>query len=218
MCTKKKYSDFIFEVEVLVSPGLNSGIQFRSNSLKSYRNGRVHGYQSELDTSERAWTGGIYDEGRRGWLYPLTMNKNGSGAFRNGYWNKVRIEAIGNSIKTFINGIQCSNLVDDMTSEGFIALQVHSISAKELEGKTIKWKNIRIVTEDLESKKTPNMSYARQISYLNNKLTPEEKRKGWKLLWDGKTSKGWKGAEIDFFPESGVTLEKMNPNYSFSSS
>ena len=142
LCTKKKYSDFIFEVEVLVSPGLNSGIQFRSNSLKSYRNGRVHGYQSELDTSERAWTGGIYDEGRRGWLYPLTMNKNGSGAFRNGYWNKVRIEAIGNSIKTFINGIQCSNLVDDMTSEGFIALQVHSISAKELEGKTIKWKNI----------------------------------------------------------------------------
>ncbi len=207
LCTKKKYSDFIFEVEVLVSPGLNSGIQFRSNSLKSYRNGRVHGYQSELDTSERAWTGGIYDEGRRGWLYPLTMNKNGSGAFRNGYWNKVRIEAIGSSIKTFINGIQCSNLVDDMTSEGFIALQVHSISAKELEGKTIKWKNIRIVTEDLESRKTPNMSYARQISYLNNKLTPEEKRKGWKFLWDGKTSKGWKGAEIDFFPESGVTLE-----------
>ena len=63
------------------------------------------------------------------------MNKNGSGAFRNGYWNKVRIEAIGNTIKTFVNGIQCSNLVDDMTSEGFIALQVHSISAKELEGK-----------------------------------------------------------------------------------
>jgi hypothetical protein len=207
LCTKKKYSDFIFEVEVLVSPGLNSGIQFRSNSIKSYRNGRVHGYQSELDTSERAWTGGIFDEGRRGWLYPLTMNKNGSGAFRNGYWNKVRIEAIGNSIKTFINGIQCSNLVDDMTSEGFIALQVHSIKGKELEGKTIKWKNIRIVTEDLDSRKTPSMPYARQISYLKNTLTPEEESKGWKLLWDGKTSTGWKGAEIDFFPESGITLE-----------
>ena len=65
-----------------------------------------------------------------GWLYPLTMNKTGSNAFRNGYWNKVRIEAIGNSIKTFVNGIQCSNLVDDMTSNGFIALQVHSIRCK----------------------------------------------------------------------------------------
>ena len=65
LCTKEMYGDFILELEVLVAPGLNSGIQFRSNSLKEYKNGRVHGYQSELDTSKRAWSAGIFDEGRR---------------------------------------------------------------------------------------------------------------------------------------------------------
>ena len=135
LCTKKMYGDFILELEVLVAPGLNSGIQFRSNSIKEYQNGRVHGYQSELDTSKRAWSAGIYDEGRRGWLYPLTINTKGGAAFNNGGWNKVRIEAIGNSIKTFMNGVQCANLVDDMTDKGFIALQVHSIRDKAQEGK-----------------------------------------------------------------------------------
>mgnify|MGYP001446632709 CR=1 FL=1 len=206
LCTKEMYSDFILELEVQVTPGLNSGIQFRSNSLKEYRNGRVHGYQSELDTSKRAWSAGIFDEGRRGWLYPLTINTKGGAAFNNGDWNKVRIEAIGNSIKTFMNGVQCANLMDDMTDKGFIALQVHSIRDKAQEGKTIKWKNIKIVTENLEQYRTKNQSHARQISYLKNTLTQEEKRKGWRLLWDGKTTDGWKGSKSDEFPKNGIEI------------
>ena len=206
LCTKKIYDDFILELEVLVSPGLNSGIQFRSNSFKEYNNGRVHGYQSELDTSKRAWSAGIFDEGRRGWLYPLTINTEGGAAFNNGGWNKVRIEAIGNTIKTFMNGVQCANLVDDMTDKGFIALQVHSIRDKSQEGKTIKWKNIKILTENLEQYRTKNQAHARQISYLTNTLTHDEKRKGWRLLWDGKTTHGWKGAKSDDFPKNGIKI------------
>ena len=206
LCTKKIYGDFILELEVLVSPGLNSGIQFRSNSFKEYKNGRVHGYQSELDTSKRRWSAGIYDEGRRGWLYPLTNNTIAGDAFNNGVWNTVKIEAIGNTIKTFMNGIQCANLVDEMTDKGFIALQVHSIKDKSQEGKTIKWKNIKIITENLEKHKSKNQPHALQISYLNNKLTQEEIRKGWRLLWDGKTTNGWKGSKSDEFPKNGIEI------------
>tara|TARA_B100001175_G_scaffold317892_1_gene337290 strand:+ start:2934 stop:4325 length:1392 start_codon:yes stop_codon:yes gene_type:complete len=206
LCTKKMYGDFILELEVMVAPGLNSGIQFRSNSYKDYMNGRVHGYQCELDPSKRAWSGGIYDEGRRGWLYPLTFNKKSGAAFNNGGWNKVRIEAIGNTIKTFYNGVQCANLVDDMTEQGFIALQVHSIRDQSQEGKTIQWKNIKIVTENLDQYRTNNQPHARQVSYLTNTLTQEEERKGWRLLWDGKTTNGWKGSKSEEFPSQGIEI------------
>ena len=127
MATEKMYGDFILEVELLVDPSMNSGIQIRSNSNADYRDGRVHGYQVEIDPAERAWSGGIYDEARRGWLYPLDLNQKGRTAFQNGEWNHYRIEAIGNSIRTWVNGIPCADLIDDMTAEGFIAFQVHSI-------------------------------------------------------------------------------------------
>ena len=207
LATNKSYSDFILEFEVLIDYGLNSGVQFRSQSFKGYLNGRVHGYQCEIETSPRKWAGGIYDEARRGWLYPLTRNKEGQDAFVNGNWNKYRIEAIGNKIKTFVNGVETSNLVDDMTHEGFIAFQVHGISSKEDVGKKVRWKNIRILTHDLKNNLLEAPNKAPQISYLDGQLTEEEKRFGFRMLWDGETTKGWRSAKKIDFPENGWIIE-----------
>jgi len=207
LATKSTYSDFILEFDVLVENGLNSGVQFRSLSTPDYRDGKVHGYQCEIETSARRWAGGIYDEGRRAWLYPLARNKKGQFAFVPGQWNHYRIEAIGSDIRTWINGIQCTNLVDDMTHEGFIAFQVHSIGDKALEGKTVRWKNVKIKTTDLENSRKSVAHYAPQISYLNNTLTRAEQRTGWHLLWDGSTTEGWRGAKLTTFPEKGWTMK-----------
>src|SRR6476469_5671907 len=115
LATDKDYGDFILEFEYQVDSTMNSGVQFRSESLPSYQNGRVHGYQFEIDPSKRAWSGGIYDEGRRDWLYTMDLNPSAKTAFKQGRWNKARIECIGNELRTWLNGVPCAYVVDNMT-------------------------------------------------------------------------------------------------------
>lgn len=161
LCTDRDYGDFILEVEFKVAPELNSGIQIRSQVFnepkelmyqgkpllvegkpRTVEAGRVHGYQVEIDPSDRAWSGGIYDEGRRGWLFNLKDKPEAGKAFKQGEWNKFRVECKGDSIKTFINGVPAADLKDDMTPSGFISLQVHSTkNPKPLE---VRWRNIYI--------------------------------------------------------------------------
>lgn len=192
LCTEKNYSDFIFEVELLVEENMNSGIQFRSESKEDYMNGRVHGYQCEVDPSTRAWSGGIYDEARRGWLYPLDLNPAAQSALKMGQWNTYRIECVGTSIKTWLNGVACAHVIDDMTSEGFIALQVHSIGKdKEKEGHQIKWRNIRIKTGKLKPSASEGVYV---VNMLPNNLSDTEKAQGFELLFDGKSLDNWKVA------------------------
>lgn len=207
LATEKDYGDFILEFDFKIDNGLNSGVQFRSLSLKDYDNGRVHGYQFEIDPEPRAWTGGIYDEARRGWLYPMTCNPKAQTAFKNNEWNTARIEAIGNSIRTWVNGIPCANLWDDITPTGFIALQVHAIGKKSEEGKTVCWRNIRICTTDLEKNRMPESKIAPEVNVIPNTLSVSEAKDGWKLLWDGKTTDGWKGAKLNTFPTQGWVID-----------
>ncbi len=207
LATEKEYADFILEFEVWCDASLNSGVQFRSLSKPDYQNGRVHGYQVEIDPSPRAFSGGIYDEARRGWLYTLADHPKAQQAFRNGQWNKYRIEAIGPEIRTWVNGINTANLVDQETASGFIALQVHSIRGEELAGRNIRWRNIRIKTTNLESSRWPIGPYAHEENLIPNTLTSYEIRKGWRLLWNGKNTEGWRSARSPEFPDRGWVIE-----------
>ncbi len=207
LATAKNYGDFILEFDFKVEDGLNSGVQLRSASNKAFQKGRVHGYQFEIDPSKRAWSGGIYDEAGRGWLYPLTKNPAAQSAFKNNTWNKARIEAVGNSIRTWVNGVPCANLWDNAAATGFIALQVHSIGNAADEGKTVSWKNIRICTTDVERYQTAEAQTAPEVNTIINTLSPRETKEGWALLWDGKTTNGWRGAKMDKFPANGWKIE-----------
>lgn len=204
LATEKMYGDFILELEYKVDPRMNSGIQIRSNSLPDYKDGRVHGYQVEIDPSERAWSCGLYDEARRGWLYPLDMNPKARKAFKQNQWNHYRIEAIGNSIRTWINGVPATDLVDDMTAEGFIALQVHSIGKEEESGREIRWRNIHIQTENLVPSPWTSIPV---VNLIPNNLSPQERAQGWELLFDGESTAQWRNAHKESFPSKGWHVE-----------
>ena len=212
LITKKLYDDFILEFEVYVEEGLNSGVQFRSQIKEDHDPvpyPYVYGYQCEIDTSEfRRWTGGIYDESRSNlFLYPITFSVQSRNSFINNQWNKFRIEAIGNSIKTFVNGIQCSNLLDDKSSRGFIGLQLHSIRNKDQVGKKVSWKNIRIATNNLDKIALKNQDHSRIVNNIDNFLSDYEINRGWKFLFDGKTSNGWRSAKGNDFPKKGWNIK-----------
>ncbi len=157
LCTDRIYGDFILEYEFKVDPRLNSGVQIRSECFDTASEiewqgktikipaGRVHGYQVEIDPDpkrDRWWTGGLYDEARRNWLCPGALGgdeqrftEQGRQAFKQDDWNHIRVEAIGDSIRTWLNGNPRATIRDGLTPRGFIALQVHGIGNNKDSGR-----------------------------------------------------------------------------------
>ncbi|MFT3934859.1 MAG: DUF1080 domain-containing protein [Chitinophagaceae bacterium] len=204
LATDVEYGDFILELELKVGE-MNSGIQIRSLSTPEYNNGRVHGYQVEVDPSDRAWSGGIYDEARRGWLYQTEINPAAKKAFKKDGWNKYHIEAIGSIIRTWVNDIPVSYLVDDMTAKGFIALQVHAVGEKE-GGAQIQWRNIRIQTGAAMKPRPLDISTP-VVNLVQNNISPQEKAQGFALLFDGKDLNGWRSVNKQTPPDKGWVVE-----------
>ncbi len=165
LCTKKEYGDFELTYEFKCDKALNSGVQFRSQcfdepteihvgekKVRKVAAGRVHGYQAEIDPNkpERCWVAGIYDEGRRGWVFPGKRGGDGAEfttvgkeAFKPGEWNSVKIVCKGDHIQTWLNGTLRADFKDDMTLKGFIALQVHGVGGNT-EPLKVRFRNIMI--------------------------------------------------------------------------
>ncbi|MBD1420723.1 3-keto-disaccharide hydrolase [Sphingobacterium chuzhouense] len=203
LITEKEYGDFILEVDIkLEGTETNSGIQTRSHIDPNGNNGkgRVYGRQVEVDPTPRAWAGGIYDEARRMWLYPLDLNEKAKTAYKVNEYNHYRIEAIGDDLRVWVNDIPTAYVIDTLDKSGFIGLQVHSIPDR-LDGQKVYFKNIRIQTEDLKPTDFPEDVFV--VNLKPNDLSDAEKKSGVELLFDGNTADKWRSVHGDAFPEKG---------------
>ncbi len=168
LATEKMYDNFELEVEFMIDPLLNSGIQIRSHTYPTetttvrwggrfkpdgskdviervWEAGRFWGYQIEIDPTERAWSGTVYEEGGRGFLHTPGENQAGMKAFKHGEWNHFRIIANGDHFQTWLNGVAVADMRDDLTATGYIALQLHGIGKNtEKVGQKVRWRNIRL--------------------------------------------------------------------------
>jgi hypothetical protein len=204
LATERSYGDFVLEFEVKQTVGpTNSGVQFRGQSKPDVMQGRVYGPQMDLDPSDRQWTGGIYDEAASGWWYPGSLNPQ-PGLYKMDAWNQVRIEAIGSSMRTWVNGVLTAYVLDSTYKDGFIALQVHSIDKPEDVGRKIHWRNIRINDRPTRSAAEAKIFVRNN---LPNDLSEVERKQGWRLLWDGQSGAGWRSVKGDAFPTSGWRLK-----------
>ncbi len=216
LCTTQTYDNFILELDFKVDQLMNSGVQIRSEYAADPRTvewhgktiqiprGYVYGYQVEIDPDvprKRMWTGGIYDERRRLWMFPADGEKGPQGRafsaqgmkiFNANDWNHLRVVADGPAIRTYLNGVLCATLDDNMTPTGFIGLQVHASDDPSHNGAQVRFKNIRLQKVSAASAGTAPPP---------NTLSAAEKAAGWRLLWDGQTTEGWRSPKSDAFPK-----------------
>ncbi len=193
LVTKATYGDFILEFEFLPRGDARSCLFFRSPGEVSAQGGE--GYAFVIDSSEEGWSGGISD-GRRGELYPLTLNPDAKTALRKDLWNKARIEASGHSIRTWVNSVPCASIWDDSFDEGRIVIPQGDVL----------WRDVRIFQGDLSPFLSPaDLTWEQDC--IDNALSPWEERGHWTLLWDGKGTSGWRGENSLEFPSEGWKIE-----------
>ena len=134
LSTDTFYDDFNLTLDFKQEADGNSGVFFRS----TFEGTKVTGWQVEVAPPGKD-TGGVYESYGRGWLIKPDPEKDK--ALKMGEWNTMKISVVGNSVRTWLNGVEMISLDDEKIGKGkgAIALQIHDGG-----GIKVRWRNLKV--------------------------------------------------------------------------
>ena len=148
LCTDRSdYRDFVFTAEIKWIVDGNTGIMFRAKARPGKKQREeIYGPQAEMEGHERGrgWSGGIFGQSCGGYFYPLWLDQHEQvrGALKEDDWNRITIQAKGDTVKTWVNGKPAAHWLNTEYTEGFFGLQVHAGKKGQIEFRSIKVKEI----------------------------------------------------------------------------
>lgn len=190
LCTVKQYGDFEMYVDWKLDPAgpeADAGIYLRATPQVQIWD------TSRVNVGAQVGSGGLYNN-KINESKPLTVADN-----KLGEWNSLYIKMVGDRVTVLLNGIK---VVDDVILENFWdrSQPVFPIEQIELQAHGSKVYYRDIYVKELERKEP-------------FKLSDEEKKEGFEVLFDGTNMHEWTGNTVDYTLEDGCI--SMIPSKSF---
>lgn len=134
LSTNQPYKNFVLTVKFKQEANGNSGVFIRSGIEGT----KISGWQVEVAPAGQH-TGGVYESYGRGWL--MLPKPEDEQYLKQGEWNEMKIQMIGDELTSWLNGHQMVQLKDEKigAGTGFIALQIHDGG-----GIKVRWKDLKI--------------------------------------------------------------------------
>ncbi len=190
LCTEKQYGDFEMYVDWMLDPAgpeADAGIYLRGTPQVQIWD------TSRVNVGAQVGSGGLYNN-QVNESKPLKVADN-----KLGEWNSFYIKMVGDRVTVVLNG---EKVVDDVILENYWdrKLPIFPIEQIELQahGSKVYYRNIYV--KELERKEP-------------FKLSAEEEKEGFKVLFDGTNMHEWTGNTVDYTLEDGCI--SMIPSKSY---
>ena len=203
LITDSEFNDFALRMKFKLLGG-DSGIYFRGRE-----GGRLGFFGPQVQFRLQDDVGGLIELRQQddGAITRIPGPANASQRFfRPNDWNDLELNAKGAHVSVRINGVSTAELDDGVVfSGGKLAIQLWGDKDTEVLVKDILIRpGPQVHDIQVQRPAEPQSPDRAEAARKPNWLTLDERREGWRLLFDGKTLKGWQGSRAHYFVEDGM--------------